>query len=161
MTKQLELLVDEELPKKRKDRANNERYELALSIAERMGNTSQSNIKRILKEINTVVENGLDLDLAVMCWEWLRETGAPRGDDKRWKIDQARLTTVLTGSPAYYQQFTQDIFDNIPPVWDSNSHDNYVRLWSKALSKVGFVYRGGRMQSEEIESLGLTNRGSS
>lgn len=135
----------------------NPRWELAARIAEEMGNATDSNIKRTLKEMKTVESEGIDLEDAIECWRWLRE----RED---FPIDQARLITVLKGSPTYIDQWEKSVFDNMPPVWETYQHDMFVLRYALFLKKRGWKYQwstwesqfdGSRITYQRAKELGL------
>ncbi len=140
----------------------NPAWERAHEIASDMGNTTDANIKRILKELKEVRPDatalGFDDSDVIACWKWLRTR-----DD--FPIEQARITTVLRGSPTYLQQWAQEILDNLPSVVFVADYDDYLRRNAPFFAKRHFVYRypspesqfdGSRMTYAEAQRLGLT-----
>jgi len=139
----------------------NASWELARQIASEMSNETDANIKRILKELKTVrpdaLAMGCDDDDVIQCWRWLRTREV-------FPITQARITTVLTGSPAYLRQWADAVLDEMPSVVFTADFDDYCRRNAKWLSKRGFRYQwpnsesqtdGSRMTYSEAKELGL------
>lgn len=147
----------------------NPEYELCRALAIESGNESHQNIMRFkaeLKNLRTwkdhehIVRHGLDgkeiigysLDEIIETWRWLRTR-------EEFPINDARLTTTLKGSPCYLQQFDSWTIDNLPPVYDSSSHDSFVLEHAKILKSLGFIYRvenqPGRLSSEQLVKCGL------
>ena len=130
-------------------------YELAREWATeyRGGEPDAFTVKRFLRELSTLKKSGVDLELARLAWRQLR---SPEGIDG-FSVPEAIPTTLLKGKVPYWQQYKDWILDNVPPVWDSYSHDEYVKRFATALSKVGFIYRGERISQEELTTLGLVS----
>jgi hypothetical protein len=140
----------------------NPKWKLARQIASEMQNETDSNIKRILKELKTVradaLAMGCDDDDVVEAWRWVRTREV-------FPIPQARITTVLTGSPAYLRQWSDAVLDEMPSVVFTADFDDYCRRNAKWLSKRHFRYQwpneasqtdGSRMTYSEAKELGLT-----
>lgn len=139
----------------------NPAWELASQVASDMGNTTDANIKRILKEFKEVrpdaAKLGFDDEDVVSCWRWLRT----RED---FPIEQARVTTVLRGSPTYLQQWHLRMKESMPSVVFVAEFDDWVRQNAGYLRKRGYVYtwpdeasmtNGARMTFDEAKELGL------
>ena len=140
----------------------NPAWERAYEIASDMGNTTDANIKRILKELKEVRPDaaalGFDDEDVVQCWRWLRT----RED---FPIEQARITTVLRGSPVYLTQWAKRIEESMPSVVFVADFDDWVRQNAAWLKKRQWRYYwpsiesqtdGSRMTYAEAQSLGLT-----
>lgn len=134
----------------------------AADIAAEMGNNTPSNIKRLLRELKEAraiaADLGFDEDDIVDCWRWLR--GRPE-----FPMKQARITTVLLGSPCYLVQWAESIMNGAPSVVFSHDYDEWVRKNARFLRRRGFIYRwpseesmsdGSRMTYAEARRLGLT-----
>lgn len=144
-------------------------YEFCRALAIESGNESHQNIMRFkaeLKSLRTwkdhegIVRHGFNgkeiigysLDEIIETWRWLRTR-------EEFPIVDARLTTTLKGSPCNLLRFDEWIMDNLPPVYDSSSHDAFVLERAKILKSLGFEYRcenqPGRLSSEQLMKCGL------
>ena len=139
----------------------NPKWELAAEVAREMSNDTDANIKRILAEFKAVRTDadrlGFDDEDVVSCWRWLRT----RED---FPIDQARISTVLRGSPCYLTQWEASVKESMPPVWDIARYDDWIRQNARWLQKRRWKYswpdefsktNGSRMTLSEAESLGV------
>lgn len=132
----------------------NPRYELARAVAIEMGNETQQNILRLLREFNIVEKEGFSLDMAIECWRWLRTR-------EKFPILQARLTTVLTGSPVYIEQFQFEIVAQRPSVNEPTAYNNYVKRYGKVLKIMKFEYRitgPNAMSKQEMIACGFLDK---
>jgi len=143
-------------------RKPNPAWERAAYVANLMQNTTDANIKRVMKELKEVRHDayklGYDDEDVVACWEWVRTR-----DD--FPIDQARITTVLKGSPAYLSQWEEHLKESMPSVVFVSSFDDWVRQNAAWLRKRKWRYQwpsieaqddGSRMTYSEAKELGLT-----
>lgn len=130
----------------------NPMWERAAAIAREAGNGTPQNIKRILREFKEIEQAGYSLDVAVACWRWLRTR-------EEFPISEARLITTLKGSPVYIEQFQTWLIENIPPVYETDTHDRYVKEHAPELAARGFVYRAEnmpfRLTTAKLIELGL------
>lgn len=140
----------------------NVEWELCAQVAREMGNDSAVNIKRLMRELKVIKPDlpgikragfqgefeGYTLEEVVEAWRWIRTR-------EEFPINDARLTTMLLGSPCNLQKYDAWVIENLPAVFDSSAHDSYVRQHAKVLARLGFVYRGGRIDPVELEQLGL------
>lgn len=140
----------------------NDSWELAAMIAEEMGNGTEINIRRILKELKDVRPDarrlGYDDEDIVACWRWLRSR-------ETFPIPQARVTTVMLGSPCFLQQWAKSVEDSMPSSVNASAFDDWVREHAAFLRKRGWKYiwpsmesqeDGSRMTYAEARELGLT-----
>jgi hypothetical protein len=125
----------------------NPEWELAKVVAQEMGNENETHILRIMREFKTVKKNGYTLEEAVATWRWLRAE----------RFDEARITTVLLGSPCYIAQFKEWLRDAIPPVYEATAHDDFVMKYGRELRAIGFTYRGGRLSHINLAEAGLVD----
>jgi hypothetical protein len=130
-------------------------FELAKEWADeyRGGEADDFTIKRFLRELSTLRKNGVDLELARMAWRQLR---SPEGIDG-FSVPEAVPITLLKGKVPYWQQYQEWVLENVPPVYESSAHDEYVRTHHGILSKVGFTYRAGRIPEEELNEMGVNH----
>jgi len=139
----------------------NPSWERAAYVASLMDNITDANIKRVMKELKEVRPDaeklGYDDDDVVSCWEWIRT----RED---FPIDQARITTVLKGSPAYLVQWSAHMAESMPPVVFTAEFDDWVRQNAAWLRKRKWRYSwpseisksdNSRMTYSEAKELGL------
>lgn len=134
----------------------NPKWEQAARIARAMHNDTAQNVKRLMKEFNLVEKEGYSKDLAEACWYWLIET-------QDFLIGKARITTVLTGSPVWIEQFREAVVEGMPPnmpaVYESAAHDDFVYDHGEILKLLGFIYRvenqPGRLTTEQLIKCGL------
>jgi hypothetical protein len=127
-------------------------WEQAAIIARESGNDTTPNIKRIMRECKEVVDNGYSMGIALPCWRWLRTR-------EEFPIIEARISTVLKGSPVYLEQYKVALVENIPPVYQATAHDSYVLKHAAELAALGFVYRAEnmplRLTTEKLVDAGL------
>lgn len=128
----------------------NPEWELAKVVAQEMGNENETHILRIMREFKTIKKNGFTLEEAIATWRWLRTR-----DD--FPIKEARITTALLGSPCYIAQFKTWLTDEIPPVYEATSHDDFVMKYGRELRAIRFTYRGDRLSHMKLAEAGLVD----
>ena len=125
----------------------NPNWELATRVAKEMQDETQANIARILAEFKRIREAGFSPLLAYACWqEWTAQLAES-------DMSTPRIGSVLRDGRL--QKYQDTFLERIPPVWDSSSHDTFVRENAETLSILGWVYRGGRISEKELETLGI------
>jgi hypothetical protein len=72
--------------------------------------------------------------------------------------------SVLFGTPPFIEAYQQRIIDDMPPVWDSCAHDQYVGKHYKTLKKYGYRYtwlreedqfNGSRITFQNAQEMGI------
>jgi hypothetical protein len=80
-----------------------------------------------------------------------------------WRQYKAELETKGYSTPSIYailkdgriDKYVEGIKENVPPVYLSHDHDEFVMENADILKSVGFVYRAGRIPLDKLEELGL------
>ena len=108
---------------------------------------------------------------------------AKRGGHKVYSIDEVREAwlvlcekneaegrtvpwpkSVLFGTPPFIESYQQRIIDEMPPVWDSCAHDQYVAKHYSILKKFGYryswlreedQYNGTRLTFQSAQAMGI------
>jgi hypothetical protein len=93
-----------------------------------------------------------------LAWEALYERYLDEQDTGIWKHPPT-LLGVAYGATPWIETWRKEITENIPPVWDSYSHDSYIKKYAYVLRTVGFKYgavgQTNRLSLEEVTELGL------
>lgn len=88
------------------------------------------------------------------CWRNLRSDESVAG----FRMDDAKLITVLKGNPPYIERWTEWMMD-LPPVYESYGHDKAVRDRADFLRRHDFHYGAtglpNRLTAEAVQELGL------
>lgn len=99
-----------------------------------------------------------DLTLVYLSWMALCDRAICEDWGNLPSIEKIRKSYSKDGKP-WIEAWPKMVLSNVPPVWDSQLHDDYVRQNAPMLRLVGFQYKGKRLLDSELEELGLLPKG--
>ena len=146
----------EEVPKEHKPRPLNPVWELAVIVTDEMH--PHELLRQQVHMMNLTQLNKLkahyDMLDVVDCWRNLKSDDSVAG----FKVDDAKLITVIKGSPPYIERWIEAQLE-LPPVYKSYLYDLAVQQRADFLRRHGFRYGAtdepNRLPYERVSELGL------
>ena len=105
-----------------------------------------------------------DLTLVYLAWSALADKAICEDWGKFPNVEAVLRSYTKSGKP-WIEEWPKNIMADMPPVWDSKAHDDYIREHHDMLRLLGFRYRGwstsesqfdgSRLTYSEVEAMGL------
>lgn len=165
-------------PETNKERPVREDYVLATLYAEKLfptppdgvedrhGRQREGAVRMALRHFSDLCGNGARKKGFVvysyaevyLAWCALYEKYLDEQDTGAWRSPPTLLGVAYGASP-WIETWRKEIMDNLPPIYDSHSHDVYIKKYAHVLREFGFHYgatgQPNRLSQEEVAELGL------
>lgn len=91
-----------------------------------------------------------DLKKVYLAWMALADKAIVDDWGKLPNVEAVTHSYSKTGKP-WIDEWCESILSEMPPVWDSKNHDDYIREHWDMLRLVGFQYRGWSTESSQFD----------